>query len=81
MITKTWNHGGEFTYVDAKFCQNMGCHVRIEQDTIELGNGFRAYGKRVVEITTEPEQQELLLLLKYGADLSLLEITYGKENY
>lgn len=81
MITKTWNHWGKFTYVDADFCKNMGCRVKITHDTIEVGGGLQAYGRRVVEITTNTEQQELLLLLKYSTDLSLMEITYREENY
>lgn len=81
MITKTWNHWGEFTYEDAKFCQNMCCHVHIEHDTIEIGGGLTAYGRSFVEITTETEHQELMLLLKYGNNLYLLQTTYHEENY
>jgi hypothetical protein len=81
MITKTWNHWGEFTYLDAEFCQNMGCHVHEEHDTIELGRGLQVYGRRFVEITAYDERQELLLLLKYGTNLTLLKTTYHEENY
>lgn len=81
MITKTWVHWGQFAYVDAEFCENMGCRIHIEHETKELGNGFKVCTRVWVKITSNTAHQELLLVLKYGTDLSLLETTYHEENY
>ena len=72
MITKTWCLSGDVSEQDLSWMQAVGFDVSITFDTVEVqmdGKKYKFPGRRKVQVVTQGDGEQILLMLRINPEL------------